>query len=168
MPRMFRRGSRRGLHPVNSRKEIVDSILLAVAAGVTSTVNVATAIENYVGTTGTIEAGSTINWVSLQITYQADGNLGGATDWYLAKNPGGNLTLPIPGVTGGDDNKKFIFHEAKGLNGDRNGGGPNLRQVVIRIPPRFKRMGVNDVLTLRLRSTVAYDVCIKAIYKRYS
>ncbi len=88
---------------------------------------------------------------------------------YIMKNPGSNLTPPVPGTTGTSNEKKFIFKEWKGLIGARTQGVPPYRiNQWIKIPPRFRRMGANDVWQF-VHESFGTDhlFCLNFIYKWY-
>ncbi len=155
--------------PVRSVKEIVDSVTLAVAAGVITTIDVVTAVNSYTGTVGTVPIGATVSAISLQVSYTSDAGVSSNFDWYIAKNAAGSLAFPTPGVTGGNALRRFIFHEEKGLTGNVLDGSLTKNNVLLLIPPRFKRMGESDKIQLKARGAVeAYDMCVKAIYKWYA
>ncbi len=150
---------------IHTRKEIIDSVGLAIGAGVTTTTILATAVNDYVGTVGTVEVGSKIKWLYLfvqQISTVGTGN----SDWYILKSPA-VIGLPTPGATGGDATRKYILHEEKGIPGNAGDGAyPLTFKGVIKIPRGRQRMAEGD--TIRLVSRTAIDVsnlCIKSIYK---
>ncbi len=148
---------------IHTRKEIVDSTLLGVTAATVSTVQVAGAVNDYVGTVGTVEVGSKIKWVFLFVQIietAATSNV----DWYLSKGPGG--TLPVPGATGGDVFRKYILHEEKGIPGNASDGAyPATFKGVIKIPRGRQRIAEGDTINIVLRGTGIYNACIKCIYK---
>jgi len=70
------------LRPVQTRKEIVDSTLLGVAAGVNSVVDLVTTLNDYVGTVGTVETGSVIKGVYLFVQINNNAAVSNV-DWLL-------------------------------------------------------------------------------------
>ncbi len=149
---------------INTRKEIVDSVNLAVSAGVTTTIVLATTVNDYIGAVGTVEVGSVIKWVYLfcQIL-PATGTAN--VDFYVAKLPPGVVT-PVPGATGGTPSRKFILHEEKGIPGNAaDGAYPLTFKGVIKIPRGRQRMGEDDRIVLLVRGADQYNQCSKAIYK---
>ncbi len=98
------------------------------------------------------------------------GSASGLVDWHIKKNPSGLMSgadAQTPGSTGIDSNRRFIFHEEKGLFATQD-GTPMVFKGVIKIPPRFRRMGEDDVLQIVLRSPVdGGQFCVKAIYKHF-
>ncbi len=166
MPR-FRRSSKR---PINSVKNIVDSTLIGVAAGVTSNVNLATAVNTYAGAVTEVPIGSNVSSVYLFVQVQPQAAQGNA-DWFFYKSSAAENTALLavtPGVTGGNTARRFILHEEKGIPGVfNNGASPLTFRGVLKIPRGRQRMGEGDVITLRVRCSTAYDACVKAIYKFY-
>ncbi len=164
-----RRSNRKAfaLRPVHTNKEIVDSVTLGVSGGINTTVALATSVNDYTGTVGTCPIGSSIKAINLQVTYQSNEATTGRLDWYLMKNPANQITQPIPGATGGDPARKFVFHESKGINPDDD-GGPTRDQGWISIPKRYTRMGEDDRILIRFGASDIHDVCIKAVYKWFA
>ncbi len=156
---------RRGMRPViHTRKEIIDSTLLGVAAATTSTVVLATAVNDYVGTVGTVEVGSLVSsmFLFVQIIPTASTE---NVDWYIAKIPA-NVVLPIPGATGGTPGRRFILHEEKGIPGNSaDGAYPATFKGVIKVPKGRQRFAEDDVIQLRLRGVGIHNICVKSIYK---
>ena len=169
------RGSRQsGLVPVVSNKEVIDSTVLLASAAVTTNVDLATAVNDYLGTIGTCPLGSAIKGFYLEISYNLNQNIVGAFDWFLAKRQMGQVatTFPLPGSVGGNFFRKRIYHERKGVldggNGSNIGGQTSKSVEFIKIPKSFKKMSEGDVWFLRLRGTTNYSFCVKCIYKWYS
>ncbi len=90
-------------------------------------------------------------------------------DWYVSFNPGTALTMPEPGATGGNEFRRFILHEGKGLlSFDSEAGPRKLFEGVIKIPRKFQRIGRDDALQLRiLTENHAGFFCMKSIFKFY-
>ncbi len=168
---VFRRSFNR-LRPVDSIKKVVESSG-ALAAGTVS----ANVILNTTSGTAWVDAadssvpqGCHVYGLYLSVYAIADGAADATTpiiDWFIAKNPSGSLTLPAPGSTGGNENRRFILHEGKGLLGFDTVGSPRkLFEGVIKIPKHMQRMGRDDEITVNIES-VAHNgfFCIKSIYK---
>ncbi len=95
-------------------------------------------------------------------------------DWYVIHNPGGAFAstfdsdnLPTPGATGSHKNKRFIFHEEKGLAGGGDAslsGVPMVFKGVIGIPKKWQRIGQDDTIQICLRANFATKFCMKSIY----
>lgn len=160
----FSRMSR--FHPINSVKEIVDSTLLGVAAGVTSFVVVGSAVNDYTGGVGDFPVGSKISSLYLFVQILPTASTANV-DFYVAKFPSG-LSLPTPGATGGSPFRKYILHEEKGIPGNAaDGAYPLTFKGVIRIPRGRQRMAEGDLIEVVLRGTDIHNACIKCIYKAY-
>ncbi len=154
--------------PINSVKNIVDTTQLIVAAGVTSTVDLAVGVNAYAGAVTDVPIGAKVMSIYLFVQIQQNA-VNSNVDWYVAKGPAASITaLPVPGVTGGSIERKYILHEEKGIPGPMNNGSPPLTfRGVIRIPKGRQRFGEGDKCTVKLRGAAAYDFCLKAIYKFY-
>ncbi len=160
------------LHPVNSVKKVIDSSGKTTAAANSDTVVANVSALAWVdGADANVPQGCTISSVFLSLFIWIDESTASATpivDFFIAKNPGSNLTLPTPGATGGNDNRRWVLHEEKGLSNDitATGGTPMVFKGVIKIPPRLRRMGADDQLVVRINTAnhAAY-FCIKCIYK---
>ncbi len=149
---------------IHTRKEIVDSVLLSVAAGVTSTVTVASVVNNYAGTPGTVETGSKIKWIYLFVQMLPTAGTANV-DFYVIKRPTG-VVNPLPSAVGGDLARKYVLHEEKGLPGNASDGAyPLTFKGVIKIPRGRQRMGEGDLVQVVLRGVDLYNACIKCIYK---
>ncbi len=154
------------MRPINTIKNIVDSTALTVAAGVTTTVNVAVAVNTYAGAVTDVPVGAKVNgiYLFLQIQPQA---AQGICDWFAAKASASiTAVLPIPGLTGGDINRSKVLHEEKGIPGVfNNGASPLTFRGFIKLPKGKQRFAESDVFTIRARCSTAYDMCLKCIYK---
>ncbi len=164
----------RFLHPVNSSKKVVDSS----GKTVISTVSVSDLADVGTGAAWVdaadvkVPVGCHIHSMYLSVFVVIDESTQAATplvDWFVCKNLGNNLTFPEPGATGGNDNRRYILHEEKGLTADVGGSGaPMIFRGVIKIPKHLSRFGLQDKFQFRLltENHVAY-FCVKAIYKFY-
>jgi len=162
MPRRFRA-------PVRHNKEIVDAVNLVIAAGVTTTINVATAVNDYVGGVGTCPISAKVKAFWLEVSYTKGESTVGRLDWYLAKAPALTSTLPTPGATGGTLGRKYIFLERKGLASLdgllEQGGSPARFAGWIMVPKRFQNMAEGDGFQVIIGASVVYNFCMKVIYK---
>ncbi len=172
----------RSLHPVISTKNVVDTSGV-LAAGTDTVMDVlAVAVDApTLAAPDSVERGSTINGLYLSIFFITEGgevaNEVPLVDWYILKNPGNNFAstfdatnLPTPGATGSHDNKRFIFHEEKGLAGGGDAslaGVPMVFKGVLAIPKGYRKFNANDRLTLAARANFATKFCVKAVYKWY-
>ena len=154
---------------MNSNKEIIDSTVIGVAAGTVTTTNLVVTVNDYTGTVGQIPIGSTVKGIYLfhQIQPQA---AQAQVDWNIGKTPGNQVALPQPGNVGGSNARKWILHEEKGIPGIfNNGASPLTFRGFIKMPrgkgmPRF---GEDDRVQLKSSAATVYDMCLKAIYKRF-
>ncbi len=170
-----RRRFQSGKRPIVSNKEIVDGTFLSVAAGVTTDFVIASQVNNYTGTVGDCPLGTTILGFYIESSAANIGaNVAGRVDWFLGKVQGSPVIatyFPVPGATGGDDNRRMIFHESKGLlnaaGTTGEGGTPPRSREFISIPKKFRRMGENDRWVIRIGSSEGYSACFKVIYKWY-
>ncbi len=168
---MVFRSSRR---PINSVKKVIDA-----SGGLAASTPAVVAIADATGGAAWIDAGDTsvaigctISSIYLSVFIYLDSNTVTdvpVLDWYIHKNPGNNLSMPEPGATGGNDNRRWIMHEEKGLATDvNNGGTPMIFKGVIRIPKGRQRMGNDDNISVRILSENYIGFfCVKAIYKFY-
>ncbi len=160
---------RRYRYPVRHNKEIVDAVLLVVAGGVTSLVNLATAVNDYVGTVGTMPISAKVKAFWIEISYTKSESTVGRLDWFIDKRPGNLASTPTPGATGGTINRNLIFIERKGLTSNdgllEQGGSPARFAGWIMVPKRFQNMAEGDVFELKIAASTVYNVCLKCIYK---
>ncbi len=165
MPRHYRRGN--SLRPINSVKNIFDSVTLGVAAGVVTNVFPIATVNDYTGAAGTVPIGSKVSSIYIFVQIIAASAVG-VMDFFFAKNPGAGLTFPVPGATSGDPNRRWILHEEKGIPGQASAGAAPLTfRGVIKLPRGMQRMAESDNFTISLRGSVVYDACVKVIYKFY-
>ncbi len=156
-----------GLRPINSVKNIIDGVFLSVAAATVTIVQLATGVNDYTGVVTQVPVGAKVH--SIYLFVQVLPTAGTANvDWYIAKNPAGQLSLPVPGATGGDAGRRYILHEEKGIPGNAaDGAYPLTFKGVIKIPRGRQRWGENDELSLHIRGADIYNACVKCIYKFY-
>ncbi len=159
--------------PIHSNKEIVDTVALLVVGGTITDVNILETVNNYTGTVGTAALGSSVLGFYLETSVSGADSIVARTDWYLCKRPG-NRTLtdyPTPGSTGGSPQRKWIFHESKGIAQGESvsllGGQTTRTREFIKIPKGYRRCGENDRWTIRIGSSADYNYCLKCIYKVY-
>ncbi len=169
----FRRRRRNALRPINSRKNIDQSVAIVAAAAV-NVDNFAVAVEGMpaLAATSQVTAGAHINTVYLEVWMYGNAVAGvnSPIAWSLSKNPGGNLTIPAPSSAGASDNKKFIFAMGKGLVGSSLNGQPGyLIRGWFSIPKKYRRMGFGDLISLHVENNTANDLnlCKLFIYKWY-
>ncbi len=158
------------LRPVNSLKHIVD-----VQGGLTVDTrkdeDLVATVETPVTTVATqIHQGSTVGSIFLNVQVSATSTAALANVYmYVMKNPGANFSRPNGNIVGTTDVRKFVIHQEMIMLQKETTGVPRtLFKGVIRLPPRLKRFGVNDVLIVSLYSPgVTIDYCIQCIYKEF-
>ncbi len=171
----FRRSNRRNsLVPIVSNKEVIDAVVLVAGAATTTDVNIAQAINDYTGSTGTCSTNAQIKGFLVEISYANTAGTIGRFDYYLCKQPGGAQGIgnyPVPGATGGSSFRSKIFHERKGLftnPGTSIAGGQMSKSIeFLAIPKRFRKMNEDDNWFIRFNGSVSYSFCLKCIYKWY-
>lgn len=151
-------------------KEILDAVSLGVAGNVVTSIDVASAVNDYTGTVGTAPLGSAIKGFEIQLSDVQNSGSQIRRDWFLVKNPGSQLAaIPTPGATGGSTARKFIVHEEKGLANNDGISGAIRQKLHINVPKRYWRMGEGDKWQLEYGTSGAagdtYDLCVKVIYK---
>ncbi len=160
---------RRFRAPVRHNKEIVDTVTLVVAAGVTTRVVIAQAVNDYIGTVGSMPISAKVKALWVEISYTKSESTVGRLDWYIAKEPGGVTLTPTPGATGGTLQRKYIFIERKGLTSNdgllEQGGSPARFAGWVMIPKRYQNMAEGDAIQLAIGSSVVHNVCAKILYK---
>lgn len=149
---------------IHTRKEIVDGTFLAVAGAGITTTTVATVVNDYIGTAGTVEVGSKIKWIYLFVQIIETASTSNV-DFYVIKKPS-SVVNPVPGATGGNVARKYILHEEKGIPGNAaDGAYPLTFKGVIKIPRGRQRMAEGDLIAVVMRGTGIYNACLKCIYK---
>ncbi len=168
----MRHRSSMALRPIHRIKHVVDSNF-SLTAGTPVTQNIALAKDAPVlaGTTE-VETGSKINGIYLRVEVASNETDAGAIpNAYLmiSKNPGGNITLPVPNAVGASDNKRFIIHQEMVMVNNLAGGTPRtLFNGVIAIPKGYRRFGPNDSLQITVHSlAVNLVVCYQVHYKEF-
>ncbi len=167
----FRRQNR-GLafRPIQRVKHVVD-VQGGVAVGATVTTVLVDTVDNPVlANTTHVASGSTVK--SLMITVEVNATTSAALSnayAYIGKNPGNNLTLPVANVVGGNDNKKFVFHQSMVMLQQQDGSNPRtLMKYPVKIPRLYQRNGFEDRIVLVITSPgVALNFCIQAIYQEF-
>ncbi len=172
MPYRRRASSRRGfgLRPVNSNKNIVHQIDNPGTA--LGSKLVAITVDNAaLASTAQVERGCSIKaiWISLDFCGLAATGVQQNTRVYLIKNPGANLTLPIPGTEGSSNEKKFIFKQWSQMTMRNQDGNPPYHWGGwVKIPSRYTRMGAADTFEMAFATdTAAGHISFTAIYKWY-
>ncbi len=156
-----------GLRPINSVKNIVDATFLGVAAATNTEVQVAATVNDYTGANPKdVPIGAKVSSIYLFVQMlPATGTAN--VDFYVMKRPTG-VGTPNPGATGGDNARRFILHEEKGIPGNAaDGAYPLTFKGVIKIPRGRQRMAEGDQILIMARGADIYNMCLKCIYKFY-
>ncbi len=167
-----RRFSSARLRPVNRIKHVFDiQSALAAGAGEFQTL-VETVDTPTLADTNGVETGSTVNGIFLNVEATRTGTTSDVLAnvyLYIAKNPGGNLTLPEANVVGSNDNKKYVIHQEMVMLQGTNAGNPRtVFKGVIALPRGYRRFGPNDTLVTRvLTPGVSINYCIQCHYKEF-
>ncbi len=117
--------------------------------------------------------GSTVNGIYLKVECASNEaqDVGAIPNVYMIvwKNPGGNLTAPVPNAVGLDDNKRYVIHQEMVMIDNNLGGNPRiLFNGVIAIPKGYRRFGPKDELTVSIISPALNIVfCIQVHYKEF-
>ncbi len=167
MPRFSRR---QGLRPVNRIKHVVDK-QDTMGAGVSRNTNLVETVDApVIANTQEVITGSTVNAIYLKLEATATSSAALANVYmYVAKNPGGNLTLPAANVVGANDNKKYIIHQEMVMMQKQTGSNPRtIFNGVIVIPRGYRRFGPNDLLLMTILAPgVTLDYCLQCHYKEF-
>ncbi len=168
---VFRNRSRNSLRPINRIKHVLDK-QAATALGVLNVTNLAIATDTpTLAVPSAVETGSTVNAIYLKVEVVNTGTTGVLANAYLfvAKNPGGNIVLPLPNVVGASDNKRFVIHqEMVMLQMVDNSNPRTLFNGVIVLPRGYRRFAPNDALELHIFSPgVELTFCIQCHYKEF-
>ncbi len=169
MPR-FR--SRNTLRPINRIKHVVD-VQGAVAAGANTLRTIIVAVDNpTLAVNNNVEIGSTVNAIYLKVEATRTGTTSDVLAnvyLFIAKNPGGNLTLPAGNLVGVNDNKKYVIHQEMVMLQGTNAGNPRtIFNGIIVIPRGYRRFGPNDLLQLDILSPgVNINFCFQVHYKEF-
>lgn len=170
----FRNRSNR-LHPVNTLKHVVD-VQSTVAAGTADLINLIAPVDNPESTAAIqVNIGSQVSSIFLNVqvvnTTDATGLINNVY-MFLFGNPGGNIiagSIPDVNAVGNSDFRKMVFHQEMAMLSDANDSIPiTLFKGVIRIPRKFRRMGVNDIITLKIGTPTGgaeINACVQCIYK---
>ncbi len=171
---VFRRAL--AIRPVRGVKHIVDTATAAVTA-VVSTVPVIVSVDDPGNLNPTqVATASTVSAIFLRVEVIGTGTFSGVPRIYMAvyKDPGNNMGNPDPNSVGDDDRRRFVFHqEMTMLQNVADSTFPRtMFQGVIRIPPRFKRFGINDQLRILFQhgvgeTTAVSNLCVQCIYKEF-
>ncbi len=144
--------------------------------GITSTITTKTIAKAVTTPSPTVDSdvshGCIIKAIYLTLDTCGLGGTGvlNVADFYLMKNPGANLTPPLPISQGGSNEKKFIIKSWSAMiMRNQDGNVPYHWEGWIKIPKRYHRMGTDDIwqLNVACTSAVTGHFSFRAIYKWY-
>ncbi len=163
------------LRPVHRIKHVVDSQFAMVAGTKLQTELIKSVDAPVLANPTEVETGSKVNGIYLHL--EAYATTGAAlSNYYMIvwKNPGDNLTQPVPNTVGTNDNKRFVIHQEMVMlqrepTADSTGGNPRtIFNGVIVIPKGYIRMGPGDTLNMiTLAPGVTSDSCVQCHYKEF-
>ncbi len=165
----LRRSSLR-LRPVNRIKHVKD-FQSAITAGTTESSNlILTSDTPDLATSNEVETGCTVNGIFLVVEVVATSSAALSNVYMsITKNPGGNITAPVPNVVGISDNKRFVIHQEMVMLQQQTNSNPRtLFKGVIVIPRGYRRFGPNDLLQISLLAPgVNINYCVQCHYKEF-
>ncbi len=117
-----------------------------------------------------VETGSTVNGIYLKVEANATSSAA-LSNFYMIvyKNPGGNITAPVPNTVGSNDNKRFVIHQEMVMFQQVTNSNPRtIFNGVITIPKGYRRFAPNDLLELQLLTPgVTANYCVQCHYKEF-
>ncbi len=153
---------------INSFKNVIDTSGSLTGASVSVTI-LAVAVQpgNLDTLSNQVPIGGKISaiYYSLYIFSDATEVQNSLVDIYWWKRQEGSLSIPIPGAVGISQSKRWVFHEEKGLSGNRTTGTPMVIKGVLKIPKPYQRFGNGDELQMRILAPIAGFFCAKHIYR---
>ncbi len=157
---------------VNSVKNVHNAAFGIVATITTNTfakavVSPSSTVSNDVGRGCIIKA----IWVVLDCCGLAGTGVLNTFDAYLMKNPGANLTPPLPISQGNSNEKKFIIKSWRSMiMRNQDGNLPYHWEGWVRIPKNYQRMGTDDTWSFNIACTTAVTghCSVQAIYKWFT
>ncbi len=159
--------------PVQRIKHVVDISATLAAGAVSATSIIFTKDAPVLSGTNEVLTGSTVHgfYLKIEVASNEAFDSGAIPNVYLMvlKNPGANLTFPLPNAVGVDDNKKYVFHQEMIMIENAIGGNPRvLFNGVIKIPKGYKRNGPNDTIQVRIFSpAINIALCFQCHYKEF-
>ncbi len=168
MRRSYRRGPRPVINSIKNQVEFASGSL-----GTVQLVNIAKAVTAPSPTiTDEVSHGSIIKAIYVSVDGCGLGGTGVLNNmsFYLFKNPGNNLTVPLPISVGSSNEKKFVFRYWHFMiMRNQDGNVPFHWEGWVPIPKRYQRMGTDDTIQIVFANSVALTGHISGsfIYKWY-
>ncbi len=158
------------LRPIHRIKHVVDTQRGMTVGTVENVILIKTVDAPVLANVEEVETGSKVNGIYIKVEAVATSSAV-LPNFYMiiGKNPGNNLTLPVPNAVGSNDNKRFVFHQEMVMFQKQSGSNPRtVFNGVVVIPRGFRRMGPNDEIEMRFLSPgVTVDLCVQAHYKEF-
>ncbi len=156
------------LHPVNSKKHVVDN-QGGLVAGTQAIVELAEGVDAPVlASTEQVIVGSYVRSIFLNVQVAATGTAALANVYMIVyKNPSNGLTPPQANAVGASDVKKIVFHQEMIMTEKNTTAIPRtLFKGVLKLPRHMQRFGQDDSLLIALLAPgVNFDYCVQCIYK---
>ncbi len=170
LPVMVFRNRSMSLRPVHRIKHVIDS-QFAPVIGTQSNVTLVFGVDNPVLANPTeVEAGSKVNGIYLHVEVTAESAAALSNAYMMVfKNPGNNLTLPVPNAVGTNDNKRFSIHQEMVMLQKIDPSNPRtLFNGVIAIPRGYRRFASGDTLICSVFSPgISLFACLQCHYKEF-
>ncbi len=159
------------LHPVNTLKHVIDR-QGGIIANIQENINLAKGQDTPSFLVAEeVNIGSHVKSFYLNIQVAASSTAALSNIYMMIfGNPGQNIgsgSVPNANVIGTDDFRKMVFHQEMIMTEKNTTAMPRtLFRGVIKVPRKFNRIGIKDVITLQLFSPgVTHDYCVQCIYK---
>lgn len=158
----------------------MDIATSAVPGGITSSVPVIIAVDNpVIGGVADVTTGSQVNAIYLRVEVLNVGSTFNTVPriyMSVQKNPGNEHPNANPASIGDSDLRKFILHQemtmVTGIMSEGSTFPRTMFQGVVRIPPRLRRFGFNDRLSVNFaldqgELNAIVNACVQCIYKEF-
>ncbi len=159
---------RKYLHPVNTKKHVVD-IQGGLVLAVQQNLILADAVDAPVlANAPDVAVASYVRSLFLNVQVAATSTAALANIYMIVyKNPSNAIPAPAANGVGVSDNKKLVFHQEMIMTEKNTTAIPRtLFKGVLKLPRHMQRMGQDDVIGISLLAPgVNYDFCIQCIYK---
>ncbi len=161
------------LRPINRIKHVVDTSATLAAAATLNSVLIQSKDAPVLANTTEVVTASKVYGVYIKCVVASNEaqDVGAIPNvyFYVAKNPGGNLTMPAANAVGASDNKRFVIHQEMVMIENNLGGNPTtIFNGVVKIPKGYTRFGPDDNLFVQVLSpALNIAVCLQAHYKEF-
>ncbi len=166
----FRSRNQNRLRPVNRIKHVVDIQGGASVATKVTEILINTVDNPTLASVADVQTGATVNGIYLSVEVYGTSSAA-LSNIYMAifKNPGNNLTTPIPNTVGSSDDKRFVIHQEMVMVQKVTPSNPRtLFKGVVAIPRGYRRFAPNDRLQITLIAPgITFDYCMQCHYKEF-